>query len=290
MNFILVSLVSTLSSSVLLLVLGWLFRELIRTRLKASVEHEFNAQLSEIQSRQRTSEEAFKADLRQKETVIQALQGGALSALASRQAANDKRRLEAIDHLWAEIQALAPALGVVNASSFLKYDECMKRASKDEKFRGLFTMYGDAGQNAIKASTGWASRPHVTKMAWAYFVAYRAILGFYITRLMQLQLGLDHDFTDHDSVKRVVLAALPHQAPHIEQYGVAALHTYIGELESKLLDEFATMLAGRESDLASVEQAAAIVRAVEASDKSNKQAAAQATKSGEVVSVGEPKN
>jgi hypothetical protein len=275
-DFIALILASTASSTVLMLALGWLSREVISTRLKASVEHEFNAKFFAIQSDQRAKEEAYKAELRQKETVIQALQGGALSALATRQAANDKRRLEAIDHLWSEFHALSPALAVAQSTSFLKYNACMEESSKSQKFRTMFIVHGEAGQNAIKESAGWAARPHVTKLAWAYFVAYRAVVGFYVARLTQLQLGLDKDYTNHAAVKKVVSEALPHQASNLEQFGVECLSMFLPELESKLLDEFTRMLAGREGDLASVEHAAAILRAVEASDKSNERATSNA--------------
>lgn len=274
MDFLLLTLASTATSTALLLGVAWLSREIISTRLKASVAHEYNAKLAAIKSDQRTKESAFEAELRQKEMVIQALQGGALSALATRQATNDKRRLEAIDHLWSELQALAPAFSIAQSTSFYKYEECMKEASKNEKFRTMFTMHGDAGQNAIKKSAGWAARPHVTKIAWAYFAAYRAIVGFYVLRLTQLQLGIDKDYTNHDAVKKVVSEALPHQARDLEQFGVGRLHAYLPELESALLDEFAKMLAGREADLSSIEHAAAILRAVEANDTKNVQAVA----------------
>ena len=90
----------------------WLGRNLIFTRLTKSVEHEFNGRLETLKAQLRDSEERLKAELRNRESEIAALRGGALSALASRQAALDKRRLEAVDQLWTSVSALAPCRAI----------------------------------------------------------------------------------------------------------------------------------------------------------------------------------
>jgi len=90
----------------------WLGRNVISTRLTKSVEYEFNKKLELVRSQMRESEERLKAELRTKETEIAALRSGALSALASRQVALDKRRLEAVDQLWASVTALGPARAI----------------------------------------------------------------------------------------------------------------------------------------------------------------------------------
>lgn len=79
----------------LIATLGWLARNLILTRLKATVQHEFDGKLEALRTDLRKSEESFRADLRAKETDIQVLRSGALSGMASRQATLDKRRLQA---------------------------------------------------------------------------------------------------------------------------------------------------------------------------------------------------
>jgi hypothetical protein len=52
----------------------WLSRNVIITRLKASVQHEFDTKLAGIQSDLRKSEEGLRAELRAKERQIEALQ------------------------------------------------------------------------------------------------------------------------------------------------------------------------------------------------------------------------
>ena len=71
----------------------WLGRELISNRLTKSVQHDFDKKIESVRADLRASEERFKAELREKEAEIAALRSGALSVLASRHAALDKRRL-----------------------------------------------------------------------------------------------------------------------------------------------------------------------------------------------------
>lgn len=84
---------STGSTTGLIGALAWLSRNLIETRLRASVQHEFNEKLETLRADLRKSEERFKSDLRAKESEIEALRSGALSGLISRQVVLDKRRL-----------------------------------------------------------------------------------------------------------------------------------------------------------------------------------------------------
>ena len=107
--------IPSLATSALLAAALWLGRNLISTRLTKSVAHEFNTKLETLRAQMREGEERLKAELRVKEAEIVALRSGALTALASRQMAFDKRRLEAVDQLWSSITALAPARSIAPA-------------------------------------------------------------------------------------------------------------------------------------------------------------------------------
>jgi len=76
-------LLSTVSTAALLGLVAFLARNLILTRLKASVQHEFDRKLETLGADLHKSEESFKADLRAKETQIEVLRSGALSGLVS---------------------------------------------------------------------------------------------------------------------------------------------------------------------------------------------------------------
>ena len=103
----LISWLPSVTTTALLALALWLGRNLIATRLVKSVEHEFNTKLESLRAELRKNEEElFKADLRSKEAEIAALRGGAMTAMASRQVALDKRRLDAVDQLWSALTAL----------------------------------------------------------------------------------------------------------------------------------------------------------------------------------------
>ncbi len=132
-------LLSTVSTTALLGLAAFLVRNLILTRLKASVQHEFDTKLETLRADLRKSEESFKADLRAKEIQIEVLRSGALSGLASRQAAMDKRQLEAVEQLWAGVETLIPLKSAVTVMSIVKFEKSLELASQDHRTSILCT-------------------------------------------------------------------------------------------------------------------------------------------------------
>jgi len=240
----------SLTTTSLLALALWLGRNLIATRLTASVEHEFNTKI-----------ESLRADLRRKETEIAALRGGAMSALASRQIALDKRRLEAVDQLWAAVTALGPAKGISVFMAVMKFEAAAKEAEINPKFRQIFEALG-AGfdPSKIDFSQSAKARPFVSAMAWALFSAYQAIALQAVTKLHIVKSGIGADILDKQAATKLVKAALPHQAEYIDKYGDAGFHYLLEELENRLLEEMQNMLKGVEADKASLDQAAEILK------------------------------
>lgn len=257
-------LISTFFSTALILALAWLCRQLIATRLKASVQHEFDCKLEAIHTEFRKSEELFKADLRTKEGQIAALQSGALSGMVSRQAALDKRRLEAIDQLWAGVETLAPfKLATIWMKTF-DFEKALRTASDNPRARELFSILGPNldPKNMPKVDVHRA-RPFVSEMAWALFSAYQAIVGYAMAQLFMLRVGLNSaDLLDSTAVSKLVLAALPHYAEYVEKFGAKGFPYIVEPLEAELLKELRRMMRGEESDKNSVEQAAKIMQEV----------------------------
>ncbi len=80
-------------------------------------------------------------------------------------------------------------------------------------------------------------------------------------KLEAIKAGLGMpDIIDKAAVTKVLTAALPHQAEFIAKYDSGAYHYLLDELESRLLEELQKLLRGVESDKASVEQAAEIIK------------------------------
>jgi hypothetical protein len=261
--------VSSLSTTFLVAVLGWLLRNLILTRLKATVQHEFDAKLESLRADLRKSEEAFKADLRVKEGDIHALREGALSGMAVRHATLDKRRLEAIDHLWSVVGELAPFKAAASILSVVRFEASLEEAAKDPKVRKIFEDIG----KPLEASShpklqAHESRPYVSEMAWALFSAYRSILAISTGQLLLLQHGLNKPkLLKTAETCKLVAVALPEYKDYIEEYGHSGLYHLLEPLEEKLMKELQRIMRGEESDITSVEQAARIMKQVSIVDE-----------------------
>lgn len=246
------------TTSVLALAL-WLFRSVIVTRLAKSVQHEFDIKLESLRADIRKSEELFRADLRSKERQIETLQSGALSGLATRQAALDKRRFEAVDQLWSAVNLLGPAKAASAWMSVVKFEAAAKEGAKDPRIREIFKIFDTS--NPIQLSDAHKARPYVSQIAWALFSAYSAIVMSAVLKLKILQSGLDMSgVLDESAVTKLIKAALPHRVEYINQYGTGAAYYLLDELETRLLEELQNILQGRESDKATIDQAAAILK------------------------------
>lgn len=255
-----------LTTTGLLALALWLFRQLIATRLTKSVEHEFDTKIESLRSDLRASEERLKAQLREKDNDIAALRGGALSALASRQAALDKRRLEAVDQLWTAYSSLAPARAIAAYMAVVKFESAAKLTEHDPKARQLFEAFG-AGFDAKSMNHADAAkaRPYVTPMVWAIFIAIQAVIAHSVMRWHLLKGGLgSKDFVDHKAIEKLVTAVLPHYAEYLEKNGPSSYYYVLEVLDTKFLAEVQSMLAGTETDRASIEQAAEILRQAQA--------------------------
>jgi hypothetical protein len=263
-DWLLSTLLSSAVSVFLVAVLAWLFKNLIKHRLKASVQHEFDEKLETLRADLSKSEESFKADLRAKETEIDAIRSGALSGLASRQSLLDKRRLDAIEQLWASIGVLAPMKLAAMSMSCIKFDVSLKLASEDPQIRDLFAkLPGNVDLRTFPQVEVHKSRPFVSEIAWALFCSYQAIVGYAAAQLQMLKVGLNiPDLLNREHVSRLAKAALPHYADYIDKVGPAGYYNMLEPLEAELLKELQRMMRGEESDKASVKQAAQIMNEV----------------------------
>jgi hypothetical protein len=254
--------IPAVTTTTLLAAALWLARKLIITRLSRSVQHEFDKKLELVRADLRASEEKLKSVLREKEAEISALRSGALSAIAGRQAAIEKRRLEAIDQIWAAFNSLAHARGLAAQMAIIKFEEAAKESVRNPKARQLFEIMG-SGFDLLKIDGASAdkARPFISPMAWAIFAAYRAIVMHGVVKWQILKSGIgEANLIDSDAVKKLVLAALPHYKDYLEKHGTDTLYYSLEGLESQLLSELKTLLKVSEFDKASVEQAAEIVR------------------------------
>lgn len=258
--------IPSIATSSLLLVVIWISKNLILTRLRKSVESEFDVKIEVLKADLRNSEEALKAETRSREAEIAVLRTGALSASVTRQAAVDARKLQAVDELWSAVSSLAAGKNICRFMKTIKFDVAITETENNPELRNLFRAMG-SGCDASKfdLSGSQKARPYVSNLAWAYFSAYSAIISDGVIRIEMLKRGIPgKDLVDVKGISELVTAALPYYSKFIEEHGPTGYYMLLDELESLLLKDFEIMLSGQEADAATVERAAEILKKADA--------------------------
>lgn len=229
----------------------WLSRKLIITRLKNAVKHEYDAKL-----------EALKADIRSKETDIQALRDGALNGIINRSSVLYERRVKAVEELWETVTSLATAKNISSRLAVLNVEALSKKVGQDDRAQQMVNAwFGNFDINSVNVRATTNARPFISPLAWAYFDAYMAIISHSLLRMHSLRSGLGEDFSDIQGITKVIKQALPHQSDYIEKFGASGFHYLLEELENKILVEIQVTLSGDEFDQKSITQANKILKA-----------------------------
>lgn len=263
--------IPAISTSALMVLVLWLLRNLIITRLTKSVSHEYDKKIENLKTSLRQSEETFRAELKAKEAQIEALRTGALSGIINKQASLYQRQILAVEQIWDAAASLLPAKNVSALMASVKFDAMADEAAKDPRVREIFTTMGGVfDMSQLKMGEASKARPFISPLAWAFYSAYEAIVVYAVFRLKILQAGVAKDFANEDSIKRLVKVALPHHADYVEKFGASGFHYLLEELEHSLLEELAAILRGEKSDKESIERAASIIKEAENLMETNK--------------------
>lgn len=246
--------------------LGFVLATTYRAQVEKSIQHSFDKRLEDLRGK-----------IRRRDEQIAALRAGALSALTSRQANVDKRRLEAVERLWAETVAFGPykpiaMLGVGMDLILPNAAGSGRDAMKTREFAEM--MLKSAGLNDPKPASVAADkeRPFLDPVCWALFSAYRQAC-MYPALLMQLaKIGVVTDVLDTGTpaVLTTLKAALPEHAAYIDQQGLGSLFHVLQPLEDKLLAALVASLSGREANDAAVQHAAEIIEKVQEAEAAMK--------------------
>ncbi len=243
----------------------WFGRTFIVEYLSKRINHNFDEKI-----------EAFKADLHSKEVEINSLRSGAMTAMASRQVALDKRRLEAVDQIWGAIAALGPARTKSGFMEVFEFKKTAELTKENPEFREMFVKLGAAiDATKIDISDAEKARPFISPMAWALYSAYQAIAMRAMLQFEILKGGMSADIIKDDVTVKLVKTVLPHMEELIKTHGDVVYHSLLDEIKTLLLAELQIMLEGKETDKASVENAVEIIRvAKEMTDSTNQSKAA----------------
>jgi len=235
----------------------WFFRTWFTAEIERRVQHAFDEKLERIRS-----------ELRVSEGEIAILRDRLLGARANRQVLLDKRRLEAIEGLWAAIGALTPFNNAMQMIAPLDLEKLEAAAAKDARYKTVIEMTTQNLPDAAKydRSAARKERPFVSPLAWAYFAAYESIVLATVARAMMLRMGVEdgNELINMAGIRETVKVALPDHAAGVDEIqAVERLAPLVEILEKRLLAELNKTLQGEEQDRADAEKAAAILGRVD---------------------------
>ncbi|RJG36913.1 hypothetical protein [Motilimonas pumila] len=247
--------IPALTTTSLLSLALWLAKSLIATRLKSSVQSEFDKKL-----------EVLRSELKSKEAQIESLRSGAMSGLITRQGALYQRKLEAIDQIWKSLKELEKAKYISSTLASLKFEECAKESVKNPQFRSFIeTIGGNFDITKLDLEGAILARPFITPIAWAYYSAYSSVIMSAYTRMQILKIGVDdaEKFLNSDHTDKLLKTVLPLNADYIDQHGYAGHHYLLDQIENLLLAELKNIQDGHGTDKENTKRAAEITKEVE---------------------------
>jgi hypothetical protein len=234
-----------------------------------SVQHRFNVEIEQLRAELRKNEENFKSDLRDKEAEISTLRTNILSGSAARQALLDKRRFEAVEKVWANVNDLVQLKSFAALISVLNY-KAIAREVRDPKMQEFLGIMGSAAPDIRQLkNVAQDERPFLPELAWAYFTAYSTILYGVHARFMLLRTGMENpeNLLSKEGMHKILKAALPHQSKFIDENEPEQYEYLLEEIESCLLAELRKILEGKEADQAAAMRAKEITDAIKNADK-----------------------
>ncbi len=231
------------------------------------VNHGFDEKLETLRSELREKEEKLKADLREKELALNALRASILSGSAGRQNLLDKRRFEAVEKVWTEVNELGQFLPLAKFMGTLNVKEIAAASGKSpdvQKFMDAVGKLGNPPDLKDWKSAARDERPFLTEHAWLLLSAYRAILFGCYTVFSILRTGVDEPlrFMNVDGVRPILREALPEFRKFIDDHGLETYHLLLEELQARLLAELRMMLDGKDVDVAVIKRTTELNRAM----------------------------
>ncbi len=232
----------------------WLFKEFISNRLKREVEHEFNEKLENLRS-----------DIRQKEQELNALRSGALAGRANRQSMLEQRRLKALDIVWSDAMKLGGLRLNAQMMSVVNFPKAREAAKKDANVRQFFKSVSASVPDleSLKTEARY-QRPYVGDVVWSYYDLYSEILTYYLVNMMALRDGFEDLLHDDTRLKQLVKKVMPHYSEYVDKFGENGYAELLSDIQDKLLKAIITELEGKAADQKELEAAAEIISAMDA--------------------------
>jgi hypothetical protein len=250
-------LASIAASGALSGLLIWLSREWISTRLKASIQHEYDQKLESLKSQLKAQSDVALVELRASVERHAALLAAAHSSFAEGQKAAMERKLNAVDTLWERLLRLRanlpPILGFIDVLTVDEYTGIKNHPTFEALSRGWsmekITQLMDTEVERV--------RPYVGEYTWAVFSSYQAVM---LRIVLLLHAGRDDavklEWHKDSRTRQLIEAVLP--AAELAEFDT----TRFGKvswlqrrLESRILAATRKVVSGEEFSADALDQA-----------------------------------
>jgi len=256
-DFVLTILSSAVVSGALAAMLVWLSREWISTRLKASIQHEYDQKLESLKAQLKAESDVALVALRASIERQASLLAAAHSSFAEGQKAAMERKLQAVDTLWCKVlqmRARLPAL--LGFIDILTVDEY--KGIKDHKtFRQLSEGWSTEKISELVDNSVEQVRPYIGEFIWAVFYSYQAVM---LRILFLLHAGRDdaeklewHKDTGTSQLVRAVLTDTEFQ--EFEETRFGKIMWLQRKFEAKILKAAHMLISGEQFGTQALEQA-----------------------------------
>ena len=247
---------SAVISSVILLLVSWIFkgpiRDWISARLRASIQHHYDEKLETYKAQLATQNETqllrIKNEMEHQHFVYEALR----SSFSEGQKSSMERKLDAVDQLWSEVlklrNLLPPAMTFVDIFQEDEISKYKHFRSSREAAQIATTWSPQEYKEKLKSFNGAVEdiRPYIGEYLWAAYHAYRVIHMRLSVFLHSDENGMSALGWYNDEVNRGVIEAIldEEELNHFYRLRVGKYSWLQRTLEHKMLSQIRKIISG----------------------------------------------
>ncbi len=229
----------------------------LKALVEKGVQHGFDRQIEQL-----------KSQIRSKEEDIKSLRTGALANMATHHEELDRRRIKAVENLWAatvferRFEMITSFMAILSVPAIEKAFE----AQEDEMKLFLNTIWEASSVEKLlqeQRPLADSERLFVPPKAWMAYEALRLISSRAVATVGLLRAGLKSDVLNKsDDANTIIKSVLPHQSEYLIKYPDAGPYYLKKQLEEVIFVELTTVFSSSESYKKAVEDASGILKHV----------------------------
>ena len=259
--------INIIASTTVVGIVAWLAREWISSRLKASIQHEYDQKLEAHKAHLKSENDVALLETKNSMDQQLALFEATRTSFAEGQKAAMERRLDSIEKLWNEILRLKNEQpGILDFINLLSVDE-YREACNRKDFRELakdWPMEKVVKYVAISDNTVEKVRPYIGEYLWSMFFAYRQIMGRIPWLLYEsLKDANKAEWHKDNGIRQILEVVLSkNELAEFETIAICKISWLQEHLESKVLTALQKLISGEEFSAESLKQAKLIQQRV----------------------------